>query len=323
MAIFKKNTDEISSGDPDWERRLLEKLSLENLKEQKRSRRWNTFFKLLLVGYFIAIMVISWTRGGADIVTGEHTALVNLKGVIGEQGYEGSEQVLKGLKKAFENKHAKGVVLRINSPGGSPVQAGYLYDEITRLKKEHPDKSFYTVLGDLAASGGYYVAVSGNKIYADKASIVGSIGVRMGSFGFVETMKKIGVERRVFHAGEHKTILDPFEPVKPYEKQFVEKMLETIHQQFIHVVKEGRGDRLKDNPDLFTGLFWSGEQAVDLGLVDGLANAKTVARDMVGAEKVVDYTVQPNLLEKFAGKIGASLGRWLKLNTMVDNFSIQ
>ena len=323
MAIFKRKNDEISPDDPNWERRLLEKLATENLKEQKRSRRWATFFKLLLVGYFVAILALSWFKGGSDIVTGEHTALVSLKGVIGEQGYQGSEQVLKALKKAFDNDKAKGVILRINSPGGSPVQAGYMYDEITRMKKAHPDKPFYTVLGDLAASGGYYVAVSGSKIYADKASIVGSIGVRMGSFGFVAAMKKVGVERRVFHAGAHKTILDPFQPVDPYEKQFVENMLETIHQQFIGVVKEGRGDRLKDDPDMFTGLFWSGEQAVKLGLVDGIANAKTVARDMIGAGKIVDYTVQPNLLEKFAGKLGASVGKWLKLNTMVDNIRIQ
>ncbi len=323
MPLFKKKDQEISPDDPHWERRLLEKLSTENLKEQRRTRRWNTFFKLLLVSYFIAILALSWFKSGVGAVAGEHTALVNLKGVIGEQGYNGSDQVLKGLKKAFDNKLTRGVILRINSPGGSPVQSGYLYDEIKRMKKTHPDKPFYTVLGDLAASGGYYVAVSGDKIYADKASIVGSIGVRMGSFGFVEAMKKVGVERRVYHAGKYKTLLDPFSPVQPDEKAYAEKMLATIHQQFINVVKEGRGDRLSDDPDLFTGLFWSGEQAIDLGLIDGLANAKTVARDMVGAEKLVDYTVQPNLLEKFAGKIGASLGEWLKLNALTDNISLR
>jgi protease-4 len=240
-----------------------------------------------------------------------HTALVELKGVIAPDKEGSADNVISGLRAAFESENAKGVILRINSPGGSPVQAGYINDEIRRLRKKHPDMPLYAVVSDVCASGGYYTAVAADKIYADKASIVGSIGVRMDGFGFVEAMDKLGIERRLLTAGEHKGFLDPFQPVKERDVEHVQELLHDIHTQFINVVKAGRGDKLKDDPAIFSGFIWTGEQAVDLGLVDELGSSSYVAREVIGAETIVDYTREEDLLEKFSKRLGTALGRGL------------
>jgi len=239
----------------------------------------------------------------------KHTALVELKGVIADDKEASADNIISGLRHAFENKNSAGVILRINSPGGSPVQAGYINDEILRLRKKHPDKHLYAVISDICASGGYYVASAADKIYADKGSLVGSIGVRMGGFGFVGAMDKLGIERRLLTAGKHKGFLDPFQPLHPEDVQQVKTMLDDIHQQFIDVVKRGRGDRLHtDAPNLFSGYIWTGEQSVDIGLVDALGSADTVARDVIGAEKIVDYTPSEEWFQRVSKTLGTSIG---------------
>ncbi len=290
-----------------WARDVLEKLAFSALNEQRKSRRWNYIFKGLMLLYLVALLIIMLPSDELPAITKEHTALVNITGPIAADAEANADTVVSGIRKAFKNPHAKGLILRMNTPGGSPVQAGIINDEIKRLEKTRPDFPVYAVIQDVCASGGYYIAVAAKEIYADKASIVGSIGVRMDSFGFSEAIKKLGVERRSLTAGKNKAFLDPFLPLKKQDVQFAHQLLSTIHQQFIDVVKAGRGSRLKPNPDLFSGLFWSGEQAVSLGLIDGLANSSTVAREKIGAEKIIDYTVKPDYFEQFAGKLGSSI----------------
>lgn len=300
------------AGEGEWERDVLNRLAFASLNEQRRARRWGIFFKLLFFVYLFAIFFYlpgQWST--APITHAEHTALVELDGVIASNTPANADDLAGGLRRAFEAKNAKGVILRINSPGGSPVQAGYIYDEIKRLRKMHPEKKLYVVVTDMCASGGYYIAAAADAIYANKASIVGSIGVLMDGFGFVDTMKKLGVERRLMTAGDHKGILDPFSPLKRDEVAFVQGLLDNIHQQFINAVKEGRGDRLADDPRLFSGLFWDGEEGVKLGLVDGLGSSSYVAREIIKAEKIVDYTRRPDLLERFAERIGVATARVL------------
>ncbi len=297
-----------------WEREVLERLLFETLREQRRARRWSIFFKLALLLYLVALFV-AYLPGewGADgLPTGKHTALVEVRGVIADDEEANADTIVSGLRKAFENTYAAGIILRINSPGGSPVQAGYVYDEIKRLRSKYPNKKLYAVVTDICASGGYYIAAAADEIYADKASLVGSIGVVMNSFGFVEAMKKLGVERRLFTAGEHKGFLDPFSPVKEEELQHIQRMLEDIHQQFIAKVKAGRGERLGDDPELFSGLIWTGEQALELGLVDGLGSSGYVAREIIGAEKIVDYTHRRPYLERLAERLGGGLAQALR-----------
>ena len=237
--------------------------------------------------------------------------MVNINGLIAADAEANADNIVTGLRDAFDNQQAKGLIIRLNTPGGSPVQSGIINDEVKRLRSIRPDFPVFAVIQDICASGGYYIAVSAQEIYADKASIVGSIGVRMDSFGFTDTIAKLGVERRSITAGQNKSFLDPFLPVKDKDIEHAQSMLNNIHQQFIKVVKEGRGDRLANTPNLFSGLFWSGEQALPLGLIDGLANSSTVARDKIGAEKIVDYTPRPNYLDKFANRLGASLSHVL------------
>jgi len=246
-----------------------------------------------------------WSKGSGK--SGEHTALIDLQGVIAANTQASADNLVGGLRAAFKDKDTKAVIMRINSPGGSPVQAGYVYDEIKRLRAKYPKIKLYAVVADICASGGYYIAAAADEIYADKASIVGSIGVLMDGFGFVDTLEKVGVKRRLMTAGKHKGVLDPFSPLKKSEVDHVQNLLNTVHRQFIDQVKAGRGDRLSDDPDLFTGLFWNGEESVKLGLVDGLGSTSYVAREIIGVENIVDFTPRPNYLDRFADRIGVTL----------------
>lgn len=296
---------------PGWERGLLEKLVLESLREQRRRRRWGIFFKLIGLTWvgFALLMIWNVQHGDAEkaVGIGPHTALVQLEGAIGVGAQASAEKIIAGLTAAFDDRNTKGVVLRINSPGGSPVQSGIINDEIIRLRAKHPAIPLYVVVEDICASGGYYVAVAADKIFVDKASIVGSIGVRMDGFGFTELMKKVGVERRLLTAGENKGFLDPFMPEEPQQVEHARSMLGEIHQQFIDVVRKGRGKRLKETPDMFSGLFWSGAKSIELGLADGYGTVNSVARDVIKAEEVRDFTESENIAERFAKRFGASV----------------
>ena len=293
-----------------WERDVLEKVLMATLREQRAARRWKIFFRLVGLGILALILyaVIDFKGDGIASTTGRHTAMVSLEGEIAAGTPAGAESITASLQAAFADTNAAGVILKINSPGGSPVQAGIINDEIKRLRTVYPGKPFYVVVEEICASGGYYVAAAADKIYVDKASIVGSIGVLMDGFGFTGLMEKLGVERRLYTSGANKGMLDPFSPQVPRQKVYAETMLKEIHQQFIDVVKEGRGDRLKDDPDLFSGLFWSGERAVALGLADGVGSADYVARDLFKAEDIVDYTVKENIAERVAKRFGAAMG---------------
>ncbi len=292
-----------------WERDLLSRLVLATLTEQRRKRRWSVFFKSLLFLYLFALLFFALPQkfgesGGLSI--GHHTALVELDGVIAPDSDANADDIIEGLRAAFEDKGTKGVILRIDSPGGSPVQAGQINDAIRKLRAEHPTIPLYAVITDICASGGYYVAVAADKIYADKASLVGSIGVLMDGFGFVDTLKKLGIERRLYTAGKHKGYLDPFSPVNEEDVQHNQEMLAEIHRQFIAAVKQGRGARLKNDPDLFSGLIWTGEQSVALGLVDGLGSSDYVARELIHEKEIVDFTPHRDFFQRFAKRVGAS-----------------
>ncbi|MGA7179195.1 MAG: S49 family peptidase [Thiobacillaceae bacterium] len=301
----------MSEPNQNWERSVLEKLATDALQEQKRARHWGIFFKSLTFIYLFIIlfMAAGWFKSEKTL-SGKHTALVELKGVISPND-ESADKIIEGLQDAFEDKHTQGVILRINSPGGSPVQAGQIYDEVKRLRGKYPRTPLYVVVDDICASGGYYVASAADKIFVDKASIVGSIGVLMDGFGFTRTMDKLGVERRLLTAGKNKGFLDPFSPEDPKQVDYAKRMLEEIHQQFINVVKTGRGNRLKETPDMFSGLIWSGDESIRLGLADGFGSAQYVAREVIKAEDIVDYTPQENLVSRLAGRLGASIGKWL------------
>ncbi|BAV33672.1 peptidase S49 [Sulfuricaulis limicola] len=295
---------------PRWERDLLERLAFAAVTEQRRARRWGIFFKLFFAAYLVLILVLaqsdSWS--GKSLAT-SHTALIDIEGVISADSLANADNVISGLRAAYENKSTQGIVIRANSPGGSPVQAGYINDEIKRLRAKYPKIPLYAVIGDMCASGCYYVVAAADKIYADKASIVGSIGVLMNGFGFVDTMKKVGVERRLMTAGEHKGFLDPFGPVKPAEAKLAQQMLDEIHRQFIETVRQGRGKALKETKDMFSGLFWTGEEAIKLGLVDSLGGASYVAREVIGAEDIVDYTYRENVFDRFARRLGTAMAQ--------------
>lgn len=293
--------------EPGWERQVLEKLAMSALQEQRRARHWGILFKTLTFLYLFVVLFLAAGWMGSDGVTiKEHTALVDLQGVIAADR-AGADSVISSLQSAFDDKKTRGVILRINSPGGSPVQAGQIHDEIKRLRAKHPKIPLYAVVDDICASGGYYVAAGADKIFVDKASIVGSIGVLMDGFGFTETMKKLGVERRLLTAGENKGFLDPFSPPNPSQEAFARQLLEEIHGQFIGVVREGRGKRLKETPEMFTGLVWSGEKSIELGLADALGSVESVARDVIKVEEIVDYTQQESLAERLAGRFGAAM----------------
>jgi len=286
----------------------FERVALELLRQQRSERKWRLFIRL---GWLVLALLVVWTllvqRGAPAASSTPHTALVEVRGEIAAGGEASAEALLVALRGAFEDAAAQAVVLRINSPGGSPVQSGIVNDEIRRLKAKHK-KKVYAVVEEVCASGAYYIAVAADEIYVDKASIVGSIGVLMDGFGFTGLMDKLGVERRLLTAGENKAMLDPFSPLNEKHQRLAKAMIEQIHQQFIAVVKEGRGERLKETPDTFSGLFWNGEEAVKLGLVDGLGNLDFVAREVVHAEEIIDYTTRDNVAERLAKRFGASVG---------------
>jgi protease-4 len=289
-----------------WEQEVIEKLATASLKEQRRARRWGIFFKLLGFAYltFLLLLVLDW-RGQDGLTSGKHSALVDVVGVIDPKGDASADRVTEALQNAFKNKNTQGVILRINSPGGSPVQAGIIYDEIRRLRGIYPNVPMYAVVEDICASGGYYIAAAADKIYVDKASIIGSIGVIMDGWGFTGTMEKLGVERRALASGENKAFLDPFSPVDDKQKRHAQSMLDEIHKQFIDVVRKGRGKRLRESPDIFSGLLWTGAKSIELGLSDGLGSVDFVAREVIKAEDIFDYTKKQDFGERFARRFGA------------------
>lgn len=299
-------------------RDLVAELAYAALEEKRRSRRWGIFFKALFFVYLVVIFALVYTPLDQETPgTGKrHTALVSIEGIIATGADASAENIIDGLRTAFENSNSVGVILHINSPGGSPVQAGRVYDEIKRLRTTYPDKPVYAVAADVCASGGYYIATAAQNIYANQASIIGSIGVRADGFGFVQAIDKLGVTRRLYTAGERKGFLDPFLPPQPYEIQHIENILDEIHQQFITAVRQGRGERLQNDPQLFSGLVWTGTQSIDLGLIDALADVRYVAEEIIDAEDIVDYTKRPRFFEQFFNGLESRLNAiLLRLST--------
>lgn len=311
---------------PGWERELLTRLAFASLEERRRARRWGIFFKLAVLVLFVAALVLylpwlpwSWLESTG----GRHVALVDVRGVIAADSDASAQRVIAGLETAFDDQNTAGVIVRIDSPGGSPVQARQIHDAMLRLRKEHPRIPLYAVITDIGASGGYYVAVGAQKIFADPASVVGSIGVLMNGFGFVDAMQKLGIRRRLVTAGEHKGFLDPFSPEKPEEVAHLKAMLDEIHEQFIAAVRAGRGARLHSDPDLFSGYVWTGERAEKLGLIDAFGSSRSVARDVIGVERIVNVTPQRSYFERLAERLGASMARNLDLRTMIGRLRLE
>jgi protease IV len=310
-------TVESQNKESGWERDTLEKIALLSLNEQKLKRRWGIFFKLAFLGYLTAVLVLFVDLGGSEKLSeGRHTALINVRGTIQSSGEATADKIIGALQSAFESKGTSGIIMRINSPGGSPVQSGIVYDEIRRLREKHPDIPLYAVIEDVCASGGYYIASAADRIFVDKASIVGSIGVLMDGFGFTGAMDKLGVERRLLTAGENKGFLDPFSPQDEKQKDHARLLLGEIHRQFIEVVRKGRGKRLKETPDMFSGLMWTGSQSIQIGLADDFGTVDSVARDVIKAENVLDYSVKENIAERFAKRLGAEAAQSFALRLL-------
>lgn len=298
-----------------WERELVEKLAFAALSEQRRARRWGIFFKMLTFAYLIAVFGVAvYPKFKQEMQVGgkSHTAVINLTGMIAEDQNANADSIIGSLREAAKDRNTKGIIIHANSPGGSPVQSAYIYDEIKKIKKEHVNLPIHAVVSDICASGCYYIVSATDKIFASPASLIGSIGVIMDSFGFVDTMQKLGVERRLLTAGAHKALLDPFSPAKPDENKFMQTLIDQVHQQFIQAVKTGRGSRLKETPDMFSGLVWTGEESIKLGVIDAIGGDDYVAKEIIGAENLVDFTQQERLVDRIAGKLGASLGLGLK-----------
>lgn len=315
---------EETNGNNNWQQQTIEKLALSGLKEQQTARRWSIFFKLLFFIYLLALLFLSfgWI-GSGKVSTGSHTALIEIAGVIEAGGDVNADSFMTSLNDAYENKGTKGIILRINSPGGSPVQSGIINEEIRRQKRLHPAIPVYAVVEDICASGGYYIAAAADKIYVDKASIVGSIGVLMDSYGFTETMKKLGVERRLLTAGSNKAMLDPFSPVNPKHEAYAQNMLNQIHEQFKTVVREGRGKRLIEDDQTFSGLFWSGEQSIKIGLADALGSADFVAREVIKQKDIVDFTYQETITDRFAKRLGASIVKSIGIDAITKGIQLK
>jgi protease IV len=316
--------NEINPQENNWQQQTIEKLALSGLNEQKTARRWSIFFKSLTFLYLFVLLILAlgWAGDGKGD-SSPHTALIEVNGVIEVGGEVNADSFISSLHDAYEATGTKGIILRFNSPGGSPVQAGIINDEITRQKKLHPKIPVYGVVEDICASGGYYIAAATDKIYVDKGSIVGSIGVLMDGYGFTEVMKKVGVERRLLTAGENKAMLDPFSPVSEKHKALAQTMLNEIHEQFKTVVRNGRGSRLKETPETFSGLFWSGEQSIKLGLADALGSADYVAREVIKQEDIVDYTQQETVVDRFAKRLGASMAKSIGLDAMTKGMQLR
>lgn len=308
-----------------WQKNVIEKLALASLSEQKSARRWGVFFKILLFTYLFIVLayVVGWVVKEGKVAVGEHSALINIAGVIQPGGDVNAETVISSLTEAYEDEGTKGIILRINSPGGSPVQAGMINEEIKRQKKLHPKIPVYAVVEDICASGGYYIAAAADKIYVDRASIVGSIGVLMDGYGFTGTMEKAGVERRLLTAGKNKAMLDPFSPVNPEHKAYAQTLLDEIHEQFKTVVRQGRGDRLKETDETFSGLFWSGEQSIKIGLADALGSTDYVAREVIKQKEIVDFTYHENFADRFAKRLGASIAKQIGFDVQSETLRLR
>lgn len=292
---------------PEWEQKTIEKLLLENLKEQRRRRRWGILFKIL---FFLCLLAFLWLIWPSDNLTSsvkskKQVAMIDIRGEIDEATSASADNIINSLQQAFKAKETQAVILRINSPGGSPVQSANVYNEIRYQRQKHPNIKLYVVCSDVCASGAYYIASAGDFIYANPSSLVGSIGVLLDGFGFVDGMHKLGIERRLLTAGEHKGFLDPFSPLKPDEQQRAQSLIDNVHQQFIQAVEKGRGQRLKKDPQIFSGLVWTGEQALPLGLIDGFGDVQFVARNVIKNDNVVDNTVKPNFFDLVSRRIGA------------------
>ena len=298
------------------EQKILKTVLLEHITEQRRARRWSIFFKVISFGFLFFIVTSVYNRDLSQpaSLSQPHTAVIDIYGEIAAEQPANADDIRGALKAAFSNKQVNGLILRINSPGGSPVQSRQIFSEIRDLKKQYPHLKIYAAIEDVGTSAAYLIAAAVDNIYADKSSLVGSIGVLIDSFGYVEGMKKIGVERRLYTAGQYKGILDPFSPRNPEAEDFIDKQLKIIHRAFIENVREGRGNRLRENPDIFSGLFWSGEQALALGLIDGFGDAQFIAKELIKVENLVDYTPNPTLMDKLARRIGASIGQAFSLN---------
>lgn len=313
---------------PEFEKKIINQIATAAIIEQRRARRWGVFFKFSMLVYATIFALIyflydahSGGVSGTMLTTGKHTALIDVYGVISADSKANSDDIAGSLRAAFEDNNTVGIILRINSPGGSPVQAGYINDEINRLRVKYPDIPFYAVITDICASGGYYIATAADKIYADKASIVGSIGVLISSFGFVDMLEKIGIERRLLHAGENKGFLDPFSSLQEEDSEHAQALIENVHQQFIDVVKQGRGSKLLDEEKIFSGLVWTGEQSIALGLIDDLGSAGYVAREIIGEENIVDFTKQEDFFEQFSEQIGVTFAQTIK--TILFEFELR
>ena len=307
-----------------WERGVIEKLVLAAVTEQTRARRWGVFFKSLMFVYLIALFGVTMYPRLSKGLGGEskdHTAVVDVVGMIAEDKPANADSIIESLRDAVKDEHTKGIILHANSPGGSPVQSSYVYEEIRKIKREHPDLPIYAVVSDICASGCYFIVSASDKIFVNPSSLVGSIGVLMDGFGFVDVMQKLGVERRLLTAGTHKAMLDPFSPPKEEETRYVQSLLNQVHQQFITAVKAGRGDRLKENIELFSGLIWTGEEGIKQGLVDGVGNQDYVAKDLIGAKRLVDFSRQEHFLDKIAGKIGVSFGQ--VIGSLIQGWSLR
>ncbi len=307
-----------------WEREVIEKLALAAVTEQTRARRWGVFFKSLMFVYLIAVFGIAvYPKFSKDIGgnSKDHTAVVDVVGMIAEDKPANADSIIESLRDAVKDEHTKGIILHANSPGGSPVQSSYVYEEIRKIKKEHPKLPIYAVVSDICASGCYFIVSASDKIFVNPSSLVGSIGVIMDGFGYVDIMQKLGVERRLIKAGAHKAMLDPFSPAKEDESLYIQSLINQVHQQFIGAVKAGRGDRLKENPDMFSGLVWTGEEGVKQGIADGVGTQDYVAKELIGAEKQVDFSRQEHLLDKIAGKLGASFGQ--AIGSLVQSASLR
>jgi len=313
---WNEPSSEVTDKASGWEREAIEKLAFAAVTEQRRARRWGIFFKSLMFVYLSVVLGIgmypTFKQSFGESSGEGHTAVISINGVIAEGKEANADSIIKSLRNAVKNEDTKGIILHVNSPGGSPVQSSYIYDEIRKIKSNNPDLPIYAVASDICASGCYFIVAAADKIFVNPSTLIGSIGVIMDGFGFVDTMKMLGVERRLVIAGAHKALMDPFSPAKGEEKKYMEDLLAQVHQQFITAVKNGRGDRLIENEDTFSGLVWTGEQGVKIGLADDFGTDDSVATDIIGAKKRVDFTIQERLIDRLAGKMGASFAHSLR-----------